>query len=546
MIQNKKAFSVCAAYESNTAYFADKKEYHIYAKDAQILPGPCWHTQVTPQDPPLLAAFVLRDLTNVTFDLGGAKLVFHGRIMPFALYGCKNITLKNFSIDYERPFFTQGTVTDTDDDSVTLEIPDAFRYRVEKGELIAVGEDWEQSLNHGAPLFQPYDAAATRLSPKTRMMLAVIGDKVFPQKNPPCPIYQLRVEQLTGRKVRLTGTPDFFHPDKGEIVAFTHENRHKTGFQAENCADLTLENIRLLHISAMAFIGNLCHNLTFRNFSCYADGQTAGRIITVNADVIHGFHCTGKVLVENCRFENMLDDAFNLHGNYALCEAKTDAFTCIACNRSAGLHHMPMYLPGDTLHIYRGSTQELKAVHTVASAEYLPGDGRRMALALCEPLADFAAGDIIENQRMPEVTIRNCTAGHARGGWRISTGKRVIMENCRFENTPIMFTGDTNYWYENAPVRDVTIRNNVFEYYPTGIPIFSSPVFEATHNAPYYHSGVKILDNTFIDCRRGIIKMENTDGITLRGNTYEKGCSRALRFDSCDHIRVEDGKENGI
>ena len=59
--------------------------------------------------------------------LSGAKLVFHGRILPFVLKGCRNVTLKNFSIDYERPFFTQGTVTESGDESLTLEIPDGFR-----------------------------------------------------------------------------------------------------------------------------------------------------------------------------------------------------------------------------------------------------------------------------------------------------------------------------------------------------------------------------------------------------------------------------------
>ena len=530
-------------FQSETAYFAEKTVYHVRPCDAERVEEP-WYTQVTPLDPPLTAAFVLRDLHDVTVDLGGAKLVFHGRVMPFKLVNCRNVTLKNFSIDYERPFFTQGSVVDSDRGSLTLEIPDGFGYRVEKGELIAVGENFEESLNHGAPLFQPYDTKTGRLSPKTPMMLAVIGDRVVPQENPPCPIYKLRAESLPGRRVRLAGVPDFFSPEKGETVAFTHENRHKTGFQMENCADIVLEDVRLLHIGALAVIANLCRDLTFRRFSCYLDGETGDRIVTVNADVLHGFHCAGKILAEDCRFENMLDDALNFHGNYSVTEEKLDAHTFFTVNRSASLHHMPMYLPGDVLHVYRGKTQELKAVYTVESAEYLPRDGFCQRIAVRESLRDFFRGDVVESQRMPELLIRNCESGHARGGWRISTGKKVLMENCRFENTPIMFTGDTNYWYENAPVRDVEIRNSVFTYFPLGKPLLASPEFDATEKAPFYHSGIRIHDNLFEDCPKGILGMRSVDGLYLENNRYGPDCSRETAIENCGTVRLGDGEED--
>lgn len=535
-----KTFDIGITFESNTIYSADKTEYHIYLGDA-VPAVNCWFTQVTPQDPEVLSAFVLRGLENVTIDLNNAKLIFHGRVQPFALEDCRNITFKNFSIDYDRPFFTQGTVTDMDEGSVTLEIPDMFRYRVEHSELIAMSENWERSLNFGAPLFQPYDARTQRLSPKTPMILAVTGEKVIPQENPPCPIYELKAEQVSGQRVRLNGTPPFFKPDVGEIVAFTHENRHKNGFQFERCEDITVENVRLLHISSMGLMANLCHNITLRNFSCYSDKETGERIISVNADVIHGFHSTGRVLVENCRFENMLDDAFNFHGNYTLCEVKNDAHTFISINRSASMYNAPIYLPGDTINLYRGNTQELKAVYTIVSAEYLLNDPLRQRIEIKEPLFNFRPGDLIESQRMPEIIIRNCRAGHARGGYRISSGNRVVMEDCHFENTPIMFTGDTNYWYENAPVRDVTIRDNVFEYFPGGVPILASPIFTSTSKAPYYHKGIRVLNNHFMDCRKGILNMRDTDGIELLGNEFndmQGSNDRSMVFTNCINVVI--------
>ena len=107
------------------------------------------------------------------------------------------------------------------------------------------------------------------------------------------------------------------------------------------------------------------------------------------------------------------------------------------------------------------------------------------------------------------------------------------MEDCRFENSHIMFTGDTNYWYENTGVRDVTIRRCTFSDFAWA-PISATPVFTPTATAPYYHSGVKILGNTFADCRGPLLSMERTDGIEFRGNACSgdqkillKNCGRA-------------------
>lgn len=536
---NRKPFRIGTVFESNTEYYAEQDEYHIYPENA-IPAIDCWYTTATGHDEPLLSAFVMRDLENVTVDLGGAMLMFHGRIQCFALFDCRNITLKNFSIDYDRPFYTQGSVVDSEKGSFTLKIPDVFRYRVADGDFIAEGENWERSLNFGAPLFQTYDAATMGLSSTTPMILAVVGKKTDPQENPPCPIYELLAEDLGENRVRFTGTPDFFVPHVGEIIAFTHENRHKNGFHFECCEDLVCENIRLLHISAMAVLANLCHNLTFRNFSCFADERTGERIITVNADILHGFHCTGTVLVENCRFENMLDDALNFHGNYMICEAQADGHTLRLINKSAGMGHMPMYLPGDTIRVYRGSTQEFRADYTVVSSEYMPGPENRLLVKVAEPVSDFNAGDIVESQRMPEIIIRSCNAGHARGGYRISSGKRVLMENCVFENTPIMFTGDTNYWYENTPVRDVTIRDSRFVYYPGGDPIVSVPIFTPTDKVRYYHSGIRILNNRFTDCRKGLMYMRQTDGVEFAGNTVDKDCDPTIRVEACDHVSIKE------
>ena len=44
----------------------------------------------------------------------------HGRMQPFTLDRCQNITLKNFSVDWEIPLTAQGTVTQSTPDYIAV------------------------------------------------------------------------------------------------------------------------------------------------------------------------------------------------------------------------------------------------------------------------------------------------------------------------------------------------------------------------------------------------------------------------------------------
>ena len=58
-----------------------------------------------------------------------------------------------------------------------------------------------------------------------------------------------------------------------------------------------------------------------------------------------------------------------------------------------------------------------------------------------------------------------------------------------------MFTGDTTYWFEASPVRDVCLENNKF--IGKKAHISACPEYSASDKAPYYHSGIKVINNTF-------------------------------------------------
>ncbi len=533
-------FSIHTVFESNTTYIGTEPRYDIYPSDdmEEIY---AWNTILNSGNIPLRAAFVLRGLKNVTVDLRGAKLVLHGRIMAFAAFDCEKITFKNFSIDYDRPFYTQGTVIEAEGDSAVIEIPELFSYRVESGDFIACAENWEHRLITGDMLFRCFDPKTLKPSKNSGVILGLIGDKIFPRENPPMPIHHLFAEDLGNRRVRISGLPEHFKPRVGEILAMTHEDRRKTGFLLERCSDTVLEHIRLIHIPAMGTVAILCHNITLNDYSMYIDEECASRVVSINADSFHTVHCTGLMKVENCRFENMLDDAINVHGNYLILKEKLDDKTLMVQNRSAGRRAMQYMLPGDEIVIYKGRTQEIRRRVRVKSAEYLPDQYLDMKLTLCDGIdCETEEGDCIEVMRMAEIEVRNCYV-KCMAGFRISSGKRVTIEDCTFETAyfSVAFTGDMTYWFENTGVKDVTVKN--CKFIECGIPLETNCGFLPTEKAPFYHENIKFINNEIINPREGVVKMKDVNNFVYKNNTV-KGLSedvKELSLENCQNTVIE-------
>ena len=537
---NIKNFDINTIFESNTTYIGTQKVYDVYPSDnmEEIY---AWYTPLNSGNIPLRAAFVLRGLKNVTIDLKGAQIVLHGRIMPFAVMDCENITFKNFSIDYDRPFYTQGRIIEVEGDSAIIQIPDLFTYRIEGHDFIAHAENWEHRLNRDVMMFRCFDPQTGRPSKKNIMILGLIGDEIFPFDNPPCPVHQIKVEDLGDRKVKLFNFPEEFKPCVGEILVMTHEDRRKTAFLLERCVDTVIEHVRLKHISAMGITANLCHNITLNDYSMYIDEEMPDRIVTINADGFHTFHCTGLMRVENCRFENLLDDAINIHGNYLVCMKKLDDKTLMVQNRSAGIEAMQYMLPDDEIVIYKGSTQEVRYSGNVEAVEYLPNQSCDMKITFNKPICcEIEEGDCLEVMRMPEIEVKNCYV-KCMGGFRISSGKRVLIEDCTFETAgfSVAFTGDMQYWFENTGVKDVTIRN--CKFIDCGVPLMTHCGFTPTEKAPFYHENIRFTDNEIIAPWGSTVRLSDVNNFVYKNNkvTDEVDGVETVVLERCQNSVVE-------
>jgi len=290
----------------------------------------------------------------------------------------------------------------------------------------------------------------------------------------------------------------------------------------------------------MGITANLCHNISLDDFSMYLDEECPDRIITVNADSFHCFHCTGLMKVENCRFENMLDDAINIHGNYLVCVSQPDSKTVMVQNRSAGIRRMEYLVPGDEIVVYKGNTQQIRCCGIVRTAEFIGDQWLDMCVTLQDdiPLC-IEDGDCLENLRMPEIEVRGCRM-KCMGGFRISSKKRVLIEDCYFETAGfgVLFSGDMDYWYENTGVGDVTIRNCTFEACVS--PVVTGCNFQPTEEAPYYHKNIRFTDNTVHAPITAVMRLENVYGVEYKNNTVTglREGQLPVVLTNCDRVTI--------
>ncbi len=501
--------------ESGKTYRAELPIYHFTPSDTQISREDDYLAPSTAAGDQLDVAFILKDLHDMILDFGGAELVFHGRIAPFVMDNCINITIKNCKINYDRPFYTEARILEADAQHLRLHMAKDFPCRVEDGYLIAESEYWENYLNRNNLLFQPYDPASH--TPAFECILALIGKEIFPHPTLPLPCHHL-IAETAGDDVILR---EFSHafPESwkaGYDLVITHESRDKNTFTAVGCENVTLENVRILHGASLGFVGMHTKHITLNNFSMYRD-EKHPHLVTNNADAIHCFNCSGHILLENSRMDSMLDDALNVHANFTVADhIAGNILYAYNASRDISIRNK-IYIPGDKIAVYRGKTMEEKAIYTVKA---VTTDRKSMYILELEEMPTVVEnGDLIENiSGQADLTVRNCTFGRFRGSLRLQSRGNILIENCTFAigGHELAFTGDTTYWFEASPVRNALIRNCSF----TG-SISSCPEIQATDQAPYYHKNIYIENCHFR--RADAFNAQYTDGIVLKGNTCDEG-----------------------
>lgn len=440
----------------------------------------------------------MKGMKNIVLEGNGARLLFCGHMQPVTMDHCENVTMRGFTIDWERPLISEGVVKAFDAESVDLYVdPAAFPHRF-------TGDWLEFDVGNGE-WYPLTPRGQIQFDADTRVVRRDTGDKYFPQKSIEC------VGENTYR-FRFRNLKEPVDTAVGNVFVLRHNERMHAGLFTEKCKNITFSDIAVHSCGGLGGLAQFCDTVTYERVR-FVPNEAAGRKITSGRD--DGMHvtcCKGTITITECSFLGLMDDPINVHGCCVAAEEFVDAKT-IRCRymheQAMGFHYWAE--PGAeiafierggmrTIHRAIAKSYELTAMDTflLTFEEELPQEILAMesgTLAL-DNLTNTAAFTCTKNR------FGSCRAR----GVLVSTPKTVRIEQNVFESSgsAILVAGDSNYWFESGACRDVLIRDNVFTaaclssmyQFCEGVISICPVVPKPQTDAPY-HENIRITGNVF-------------------------------------------------
>jgi len=518
----------------------EKGTYHFYPDKAFET-----YCQISNHDDVLTrTAFPLFKFKNLVIDGQGSKFIFHGKMIPFIIDDCKNIEVKNLSVDWAQTFHSEGLVVANDEknNSFDLQISEEYPYEIRDNRLIFIKEYYEHTLVGQSILYDPerkaiafnteaYTPIGASKKTKAQYNIDQIQYKYKVDTRTPSMKQmgrenKMRVEQVKSGLVRIFNNKKKLPPvgnilvSKG-IKGYKGGNRQAPAFRVIRTVDFNAKNVTVHHAGGMGLIAENSENLILDGFNVTPSN---GRMVSTTADATHFVGCRGKVVLKNCTFNNQLDDATNVHGSYQEIIDILDEHRLGIRMGHFQQEGFTLGRPNDKLGIIRLDDSFFPYGNlTIKSIEVI--NGRYQILTVKETLPKkLKAGDLLENlDNYPDVLVENCNISRNRArGLLVSTPKSMVIKNNFFstEMEALLIPVESGFWYESGNAATVTITGNTFQDcqhsgFNRGVIRFATD----DDNENIAFKNIEISNNKFNHFDNLIVQITNTDGLSFTGNT---------------------------
>lgn len=494
-------------------------------------------------------AFPLIGKKNITVDGEGAALVFSGDILPFAIDGCENVTVKNLSVDYVSPRYAQAKIVEADENRTVLFFDgDETGATLEDGHLCFIRKAEGEKQVSRCPLVLEFDknGAPSSFQP-TYFADSGAQHNGFLSSLTRAVSYKLLGENL----IEMRGDIRCVHTVGNYWVA-TYCDRRYPGILIHRSKNTTLSDIDLYHTTSMGVVGQLSDTVTLERVNA-VPRPGSGRVLSVNADATHFVNCRGKLSFKDCTFVHMMDDACNVHGLYLKAPKKTGEHEITATYGHPQHEGINIFLPGDRVRVLCPETLKETAVYTVVHSEN--PDEQHLRITVKEEVCDLPDGLVAENiDTNPDVHFDGCETGYNRPrGFLLATTGKVLVENCTFYN---MYQGinvgcEMKDWYESGASEDVTIRGNHFKNgaYAGGFAISLCPNLVNRENGRDFLGRMVVEDNLFTQNGKRFLLAQNVRELIVRNNRYHRDATlpdhgthkeNGMEIRTVSHAEIED------
>ena len=495
--------------------------------------------------------FSLKQMNALTINGNGSEFIMHGWMGIANADSCSSVVFQNFSVDWDRPWISQGKIVKVTDQYMDVEIDrKSYPFLVENQRIVFLGEGVKLPTLKGV-YNNLYDKDTKEIVYNT--WDSPIGD-----------FFENPTEELADGRVRFHVSLSR-HPEPGTYVTFYHAHYGISGFVFDSCKDVLLKDLKIYHTAGNGVLGIHTENLTMDNASMTVN-DAKGRVFSTVADASHFSSCKGLIKIENCAHTGQGDDFINVHGRSVLISKLINDTTLEIKTKREKM------LVGDEVWFIDRTTAQRGEVRTVASyTKVNPADKEDEHYRVCftQPLPKgLKEGDFIENKTWtPSLVLRNCRIlkRHRARGILFTTPEKVLIENNYFRTagTAILIEGDMDFWLESGANQDVQIVNNVFEDCLTSgnahgkrnewgeavITISPSHRPMDCKTIPY-HKNIVIANNTFKVFDAPLVRARSVEKLHFTGNrvvktytykpyTWQKS---AFLLDGCRKVVIKDNQ----
>ena len=543
-----------------------KDRYDFYPADAQQRE---YYVSNHDQNQPKKVGICIENWNNLTIDGGGSDFIFHGQMLPLAVVNSSNVTLRNFSIDFENPHIAQVEIIENrGDEGMIFLVEPWVEYRIGENGYF---ETYEQlTINN-----EQFTIDEWRYSQYTGIAF---------EKDSRHIVYNTSDLWIDTKDVKEVGERMLYAPNwrdtrlvPGTKVAMRTWNRPAPGIFLDHCNDIYIFNINVHYAEGMGLLAQRCNNIELNGFNVCLRGNDDPRYFTTQADATHFSQCKGLIRSENGLYEAMMDDAINVHGIYLKVQERINDYSIRCSYEHEQAWGFAWGDAGDSVCFVKANTMEMlehrnviKAIScqpsAISSQQTSSTAGvKEFIISFERELPEEISTDVaygIENLSWtPEVIFRNNIIRNNRArGALFSSPLRTICEKNVFDHTSgtaILLCGDCNGWYESGAVRDLVIRKNTFINALTNMFQFTNAVISIYPEIPnldaqtkYFHGGkpnsIVIENNHFITFDKPLLYAKSVDGLIFRKNKITKNNDYKPFHWNQEEVLMEKVKETSI
>lgn len=402
------------------------------------------------------SAWMVDGIDDLTIDAQGSEFIFQNLYFGecFLIMHCNRLLIKDLYLDWNwdyKPIASIGTVKRLSEDGMTV----AFEF----ADLNA-----QQTLQTSQSAWMGYYP----IDPVTLYR----SYRIEPQK-----LAQGKTTALQAEGNSITAT---FSAPMGFEVGTSYSIRHLyynlTAFKMASCTHLTFDGITIYSMPGMGWLNTgTTHHWRFNN--CNIIRRPGSRHpLTTAADGIHAGESKGDLIIENCTFTGLGDDAINLHDNAWEGGLKPGAndkqLVLLNCPK-----HRLRIESGDVLKFFNADYSPAGVELTVADEPTYEGKPNAYAPTTTTTInftsavpRDLSYLSIVINTRFgtDNVKIADNRFIQTFGRGILFAGNDVTIENNTFHEVfgnPIQIQADIvdNHWAEGYGTSNLVLRKNVFK-----------------------------------------------------------------------------------